>query len=121
MVVINDIHDALVKFEKFSSKWGEANKHIDYRRGNKLYFSAIESIKYINKTRNMDKLIPFLHHTDVGVRYIAAYVLLPYKTRECKEVLQKIVECEDRINSFSAEMTLEEWNKGTLTFPFSIE
>ena len=60
----------------------------------------------------------YLNDVDVRVRESTAFALLNYFPVECEKVLSEIANGEYGIISFNAEITLSEWRKGHLIFPF---
>jgi len=114
----NSIQDILLQFERYSVLWNEANEKVEYKKGNRYFSQAMTCAKKLYEKKSLDNLLPFVTNDNVGVRFLAAFVLLPFHKDLCEMTLQEIAEGNNGIGSFDAKMTLQEWKKGNLVFPY---
>lgn len=118
MKKIKNIDEALLLFEEYSIKQAIATEQGDYKSGNKYYNNIIKIVLFLKESESLNKLKPFINHSNIGVRLKTAYLLLPFLQKECEIILAQISKGEYGIHSFNAKTILEEWKKGSLTFPY---
>ncbi len=84
----------------------------DYKKANKSYDKIIKVIEYLEKEGLTDELDRCLDHEHAAVRVWAASFALKNKKLEHKaiKVLEEVANHDYGIQSFSAKMTLKEWN-----------
>ena len=114
---IKKIEDAISLFKESASIHGQAsitgnsvvcNKHAD--RLNNII--ALLSLK-----GQLGLLKECLNNNDVSIRMWSAFALLPVSPDLCKPVLEEVANGNYHCISFAAEITLNEWKKGSLKFP----
>ena len=113
MKIINSINMALKLFEESAILHGFSTLSGDYKQCNKHYECIMGCIEYLYNNKEVDTLKPFLDNKNTSVRMWAAYALLPLYTNKCKSVLAEI-SFQQNILGFTAETTLQEWEKGKL-------
>jgi hypothetical protein len=97
---------------------GEATEDGDYRTGNKEHDKLTAVCREL-RTRGLKEqraLLGSLDHPDDAVRGWAAAHALEFAPEEGEPVLESHAAGES-LASFAAEITLEEWKKGSLKFP----
>ena len=115
---IKSIEEAISIIEESAAAQAKATETGDYKMGNKLFEREMEALGYLRQQGHLSDLKPFLNHKDVGIRYFAAYALLPIYEDLSRTVLLEISkECQD-IHGADAKTVLEEWDKGNITYPF---
>ena len=87
MKKINSIEDALLLFEKNTTKRGEALFANDFKTYNKYLPTINKCIVYLYDHQQLQLLYKFLTHENYLVRSTTAYVLLPLYEKECIRVL----------------------------------
>ena len=117
MKQIDNISDALTAFRLAATTQVVATENGDYKKGNNAFDRIIQILKYLKGLGKMNELEALLSDSNVGVRMFAAYGLLPTSPKIAVPVLKEISQRED-IHSLTAKMTLEQWEQGTLIYPF---
>jgi hypothetical protein len=110
---IKNTETALLQFIEAATKHAEATEQGDYKTVNKSYAIIVKAITFLKEQNEIEKLSEFLSHSSVGVRMWAATYLLPVLENEGLRVLKQIAG-ETGIHSFTAKITLSEWEKGSL-------
>jgi hypothetical protein len=110
---INSVEEALNLFEQSTLQHTIATETGDYKSGNKAYKSILNSIVYLNQNNKVELLVPFVNHSNNGVRVWAASYLLNSNTGLAVKILEEI-SVGLGIISYNAQMTLSEWRKGNL-------
>lgn len=113
MKKIQNLKAALTIFETAAINHVLATQKGDYKTGNKNYDIIIHIYNYLKENSYVDVLLPFLKHEIIGVRVIAASVVLSTHEKEAIAILKDISDSSD-FYSFIAETTLKEWKKGNL-------
>ena len=111
--MINNVTTALEQFEEAAKGHGESVEISDYKAGNKYYKKIASAITYLKDQNQIEQLMKFIDHESIGVRLWTAAYLLPVQSERAVEVLNKI-KSGNSIHSFTAETTLNEWEKGRL-------
>jgi hypothetical protein len=110
---MKDMASAILKFEEAAAKHAEATEQGNYKIANKNYATIVKSVAFLKEKNEIQKLSEFLTHNSIGVRMWAATYLLPVIENEGLRVLKQIAE-GDNIHSFTAKITINEWEKGNL-------
>lgn len=118
MKKINSIEDALLLFEKNTTKRGEALFANDFKTYNKYLPTINKCIVYLYDHQQLQLLYKFLTHENYLVRSTTAYVLLPLYEKECIRVLSEIVNGDYGVQCMNAKRILMNWENGDLTFPY---
>lgn len=117
MEKIKNIEEALVIFEDCAIKRGIAIDEGHYKNVNKNFTKAMRIAQYLYNQNSLESLEKYLDYENSWLKLITAYLLLPIRTKKCVSIL-KSIKRQDGIISFNAEMTLEEWKKRRLKFPY---
>lgn len=113
MKEIESIKQALILFERYSVKKGEAMDSGNNKLANRCYNSIENIISFLREKKGLSRLAIFYSHTNVFVRLSAAAYLLPVFEKESLEVMKKLSR-ENGIVSLNAEMTIKEWKNRNL-------
>lgn len=117
MKQFDNISNALTAFRLAAAVQVAATESGDYKKGNKAFDRIIQILKYLKRLGKINELEALLSDSNVGVRMFAAYGLLPKSPKIAVPVLKEISQRED-IHSLTAKTTLEQWEQGTLIYPF---
>lgn len=115
---INNKDEALNVFISSSINQAKATEEGDYKTGNKNYDKIVVVAKYLKDNNYLLDLEKLLEHENVGVRIWASTYLLEVAENEAKQSLLSIKRMNIPHHSFTAEITLEEWNSGNLTLQY---
>ncbi len=118
---IRSIEDAISIIEESAVAQARATETGDYKVGNKHIDREMKALTYLYQQGHLSDLKTFLKHKDVGVRYFAAYALLPIYEDLSKAVLQEIANNYNNIHGSDAMTILKEWDKGNITYPYQEE
>lgn len=115
MKKIVDIETALKMFEEASIIQVESTENGNFKVGNKNYEKVMNAASFLKNQNSIESLFQFLNHQHKGPRlWSACYILHLYEKKAVK-VLKEIIKQSGIIGS-TAEITLDEWKKGNLTF-----
>ena len=104
---INKFIDACIEKGK-----GEDAGDVDSDR---LYYEIIVSVyNHLKDSNRLIELIDLLEHENPYVRLWAASYCLQIEPSKAKKALKKLTKEKGVMAGFSAKITLNEWNKGTL-------
>ena len=117
MKQFDNISKALTTFHLAAAAQVAATERGDYKKGNNAFDRIIQILKYLKELGKMNELEALLSDSNVGVRMLAAYGLLPTTPKIAVPVLKEISQRED-IHSLTAKATLEQWEQNTLMYPF---
>jgi hypothetical protein len=106
------VDDYLVSLLAFA----EASNNNDQKTARKYYKKMDACFRSLRDTNKLSEITKFLDHDNESVRLWVSTHLLPYDEKLAKESLKKIADNKAGLGSFSAEMTLQEWSKGNLTY-----
>ncbi len=109
MTLVEDYLNSLVLFV-------EATEKNDPRAAKKYYKIMDSLFRKLRDSGLLVELVKFLNHENDEVRLWVSTHLLVYNESIAKKSLEKIANSELGLTAFSAEMTLQEWNKGNLTY-----
>lgn len=115
---IKNIEEAISLFVDNAKEHAISSMTGNYKKGNKCFDNKMKCLSFLYKEHKLELLQVYLTHKDVGVRESTAYALLNYFPAECERVLSEIAQGGYGIISFNADITLSEWKKGNLDFPF---
>jgi hypothetical protein len=118
MKKINSIEEALLLFEKNTTKRWEALFAGDFKTYNKYLPTINKCIMYLYEHQQLHLLYKFLTHENYLVRSTTAYVLLPLYEKECIRVLSEIVNGDYGVQCMNAKRILMNWEKGDLIFHY---
>lgn len=118
MKKIKDTETAVALFGEYAIKRGIAAKKGDYKKNNFYFTNVMKIAVYLYQQNNLTLLSKYLDYDDDWLKLITAYVLLPIQTKQCVSVLKSIRRKKTGIVSFNAEMTLKQWKKNELVFPY---
>ena len=107
----------LKNFERSCIIHGDATESGDYKTANKHHQIIIKSILQLYNNGDLMKIENLLNHKNVSVKLWSAGMLLPFRSSLCEKILKEISKANGMV-SFSAEITLQEWKKGTLKLPY---
>lgn len=116
-MIINSTEDALRIFRESAIQHGLSHKTHNYKLGNKHHDRVCECIYYLYNHNELHLLKSFLSDEDDGVRLWASFALLPTYTKESEKVMKTLIKTSSYL-SFEVKVTLEEWRKGRLKFPW---
>lgn len=111
---IKSLAEAFSIFKENAIKHGISTLSGDYKLGNKCYKNIISAINTIASNDGYEILRPLLNEANPSVRLWAAYALLHVDKKKAIETLKKIIKTEDGMIAFTAEMTLEEFKRGSI-------
>ncbi len=95
---------------------GEASVSGDHKKANDSYDKIIAGFKKLKATGRTDSLLGLLSHDDASVRLWAATHSLGWNETEAIRTLRALA-ASDEFASFSAQVILEQWNKGEFVTP----
>ena len=109
-----------VELENFISaciEKGKCEELGDSKRGNRQYAIITSSYLALKKIGQLGNMEGLLEHENPYVRLWAAYYMLPVLPIKSENTLKELSTIKGKPVAFSAQMTLLEWRKGTLSFP----
>ncbi len=95
---------------------GEASVSGDHKKANDSYDRIIASFKKLKAIGRSDRLLGLLSHDDANVRLWAATHSLEWDEGEAIRTLRALA-ASDEFASFSAQVILEQWDKGEFVKP----
>jgi hypothetical protein len=112
------LNELLSEYISYAEQHGEAIAEGNYKIANKSHDKLLKTLMAIRqyKTEGCNALLKLTDHEKDAVRGWAAIHSLKYDTEKSEKVLEEITK-KKGIISFSAEMALKEWKKGTLEIP----
>ena len=115
---ITDAKTAIEIFIDSSIVHGKASEEGNYKLGNKNYDKIVDAVKYLKENNLECELTALLNNENVSVQLWAATCLLEKNEDKAKEVLSTITKKNIPHYSFTAQLTLEEWNSGNLKLQY---
>lgn len=109
VTLVDDYLNSLIAFN-------EASLNNDQKTAKKHYKKMDLCFRTLRDSGQLSELIRYLNHENENVRLWVSTHLLPFDEKLAKDSLKKIVDNKKGLLSFSAEMTLQEWSKGNLTY-----
>ncbi len=111
-----DIEREIEGFKTAAAAHAAATNAGNYRNANKEYKLIINSLQNLKASDSFQQLIPLLEDENIEVRVWASTYLLAVVPNAAEMVLSSC--CKEEGNmAFSAEITLQEWKKGSLRLP----
>lgn len=108
-------NNALDEFVKACLVYDKCQRNGDYKNGNKAHDIIYEVFHYLKKEGMRERFKDFFNHENSSVRlWSTAFLLNTNLKDEAINNMKSIIE-ENGFYSFSAKLTLEEWNNGNLT------
>ncbi|WP_158306267.1 DUF2019 domain-containing protein [Paenibacillus curdlanolyticus] len=107
---------AISKFIEASIKHREGIDQGDSRTANASYKKLYNSYVWLKENNHVSELVILLDHENEGVRCWAARYTLILNKEKAEKVLEELRSSLSHNVSFSAEMTLKEWEDGNLKF-----
>jgi len=109
-----NIEKLVEEFAKAIIKQNEAIMKGNYKLGNKYAKKYIKCYQQLFKVGEEGKeaLAKLFNHDDIGVREMAAVVLLKYKTEEALKILRELANKPGLIG-FGASEAIKRWEEGT--------
>jgi hypothetical protein len=104
---LKNTESAIKLFRESAIIHEESTQEGNYKIGNKAHDKIIEALRYLFINNKMNELLPLLDDSSNGVKVWAATYLLPMYEDKAINTLKTI-------NSFTANIVLDEWNKGCL-------
>jgi hypothetical protein len=104
---LESMENVIEHFRESAILHKESSWNGDYKKANKAHDEIIGVLKYLYIHNNLDELYPLLKDPSLYVREWAATYLLPKYEKEAIATLKEI-------DSFEANIVLEEWKKGSL-------
>ena len=115
---IDNVDKALQVFSDSAIEHAKATAEGDHIIANNNHDLIVLSAKYLRQKNLIRELSKFFNHDNIGVRIWAATFSLEENENKAKEILKEISQKHIAHHSFTAEMTLEEWNCGNLKLPY---
>ena len=115
---INSVEEAVELYVNNARIHGEASETGNYRKANKAHDIIRKCEKYLYDNNSMILLEKYLNDPIPGVRVWIALDLLPIIPEKAIEVLEEIANGSYGVAKIDASDILNEWNKGTLVFPY---
>lgn len=109
MTLVEDYLNSLIAFI-------EASANNDQKTARKFYKVMDSVFRKLRDSGKLEELLKILSHENESVRLWVSTHLLVYDESLAKESLRKIANNKSGLVAFSAEMTLQEWDKGNLTY-----
>ena len=100
---------------------GESTLSGDYKKGNIAYtkmMKVMDRIK-LSEINIRQQFFELMYHENDSVKLWTAATLLNTFEKEALSVLRKIKENNKSILAFNAQITIEEWGKGTFSERFN--
>jgi hypothetical protein len=94
----------------------EASSNDDQKSARTHYKKMDACFRSLRDSNRLSELVKLLNHENESVRLWVSTHLLTYDEKLAKDSLKKIADRKAGLTSFSAEMTLQEWSKGNLTY-----
>jgi len=115
------IEELVAEYAKYASEHGQAMEVCDYKKTNRAYDKVIKLYLQIEEQGGLVHPLfkEMLSSPDLGVRAWAATHSLKVSTEEAEATLADIGKTPKSLVAFSAEITLEEWKKGTLDLSYT--
>ncbi len=95
---------------------GDASVEGDHTRANVSYDELIKCFKELRKSGKAAELLGLLNHSDPNVRLWAATHSLELDGQKAVAVLRELATA-DHFSSFSAQIILDQWEKGEFVAP----
>jgi len=115
---INSANDAIQVFIKAAIEHTKATEKGDYKLANNNFDLIVSSAKYLKSNNLISGLRELFDHDNLGVRIWAATYSLGEFEKDAKELLHMISKLNAPQHSFTAGITLEEWNSGNLKLQY---
>ena len=96
----------------------EATEQGDYKTANKNYDKIVDSVKFLKQNGMIKELSKLFTHSNPGVRIWACTYSLEENEKKAKKALGAIAKENILHHSFTAKMTLDEWNSGNLKLDY---
>ena len=109
-----------IELEKFISACIEKGKYEELgnsKMGNRQYNIIKSCYLALKKLDQLDNMVGLLEHENPYVRLWAASYMLPIAPIKSEGALKELSTLKGKPVAFSAQMTLQEWRKGTLSLP----
>ena len=107
---------ALDLYTSSAKAHGDASLEGDHKRANVSYDQLIKCFKELRKSGKSDKLLGLFNHSDPNVRLWAATHSLELDEQKAVAMLRELATA-DNFSSFSAQMILDQWEKGEFVTP----
>lgn len=115
---MNEIEKILRHYIESARRYAKATEKGDYRACNNNYRIIKKCESLLHNSNRMIMLERFIDDPNPGVRIWVAYDLLPLIPQKSMAVLEEISNGDYGIHCLDAKMTLKQWKKGTLVFPY---
>lgn len=109
MILVDEYLSAIKHFE-------EASISGDQKTAKKFYKVMDANFRKLRDSGRLGELIKFIDHENARVRLWVSTHLLVFNEKVARNSLEKLVKEESDLVGFDAEMTLQEWDKGNLTY-----
>jgi hypothetical protein len=105
-------------YEQLAREHGEAIASANARAANRLFDRIMIIYQELRRRGPVAQtlLLPLLNSEDMSVRYWAATHALDFAPALGERALESIIRGPKGLIRFNAEMTLEQWHKGLLSF-----
>jgi HEAT repeat protein len=110
------VSNAVEKFIEASIQHGVGTETGNSKLANKSYKVIKKNYDIIKENDLVNVLINLLEHENISVKLWAASYMLNIETEKAIAALKEVIGSKSPLISFSAEMTLSEWEKGNLKF-----
>jgi hypothetical protein len=114
----NEIEASIDRYAAAAAAHGEASERGDHKRANRE-FNVISGVYRGLRAKGPEaqsRLLRLLDHPNAAVRGWAASHALEFSSGAGEKVLQALIK-DGGLPGFNAEMVLQEWRSGSLTFP----
>jgi len=114
--------DWVDKFRNASTRWGDAWQGTDARKRNKWHDRSVFALRHILASGgdSVAQVVNMKDSENCGTALLASTFALKFDARAAEAALQALALARTPL-SFSAELVLREWRKGTLTFAWEDE
>jgi len=107
----------VTKYAAAAALHGKATHEGDSDLANRSYEELASIYRSLRERGERDRLLPLLEHADPAVRGWAAAHALEFAPERAVTVLTALASGPPSPERLTAQMTLQEWRKGKLTFP----
>ncbi|QYR21275.1 hypothetical protein KZ483_26945 [Paenibacillus sp. sptzw28] len=107
------------RFIEACSNHGEGTESGNYKKANKAAHKIFDIVTELKKQNNLEYLFKFIEHDNDSVRlWSSSYLLDIDNENRAIDTIKKLIGKPKSLVSFSAKVTIDEWEKGTLKMYF---
>jgi len=108
--------EVVARYVEAASEHASGTESGDVERTNSASDAAVAAHVELQRRGAERVLLALLDHPEPGVRGWAGFHCLEFAPDQAEPVLEELAQ-QDGLVAFTAEMTLERWRKGELSFP----